>query len=124
LSKDNDKHKRVNKGGMAMRNGTLIGKILAIALALVVFGIMVKTGVVCADDEGIPPIKSSSEAISLVNEIYIPQTISEFRDMKALKSQEWLEKWSGSHAESAMLEWRVSPKNDSLEPYTWAVLVK
>jgi parallel beta-helix repeat protein len=109
---------------MAMRNGTLIGKILAIALALVVFGIMVKTGVVCADDEGIPPIKSSSEAISLVNEIYIPQTISEFRDMKALKSQEWLEKWSGSHAESAMLEWRVSPKNDSLEPYTWAVLVK
>jgi parallel beta-helix repeat protein len=44
--------------------------------------------------------------------------------MEALKSQEWLEKWSGSHAEGAMLEWRVSPENNGLEPYTWAVLVR
>jgi len=37
-------------------------------------------------------IISSSEAITLVNEKYIPQTISEFKDIKAVKSEEWLEK--------------------------------
>jgi len=99
-----------------MEKCKFISRILAIAIALVVFGIIVNTGEVCANDEGMPSIKSSSEVISLVNEQYITSSICALEDMGETNVAAL---WKGASAGEPILQWTLGESGDRIIPLNW-----
>jgi hypothetical protein len=99
----------------------MVGRILAIALVLVVFGVMVKTGVVCANDEGVLSIKSSSEIITLVNEQYIPNAVQAMKNRLEMQNAEG---WEGAEAGKPILQYWLNEGGNKVEPHWWIVPIQ
>ena len=77
-------------------------------------------GIVVAEDR---IMITSDEAINLVNNLYIPQTLEEFNDMDNEVSLDWIRKWSSSYANESILLWRFEENWGMMEPYCWITYI-